>query len=62
MLKFQCLLSVLKRSYICYCTICMTVPLKLKKKFHKYLITYMIHSKLRKRERIGSNKANSFVH
>ena len=25
---FQCLLFVLKRSYICYYIICMTVPLK----------------------------------
>ena len=27
MQKFQCLLFVLKRSYICYYVICMTVPL-----------------------------------
>ena len=27
MQKFECLLFVLKRSYICYCIICMTVPL-----------------------------------
>ena len=27
MRKFQCLLFVLKRSYICYYMICMTVPL-----------------------------------
>ena len=27
MRKFQCLLFVLKRSYICYYIICMTVPL-----------------------------------
>ena len=27
MRKFQCLLSELKRSYICYFIICMTVPL-----------------------------------
>ena len=29
MRKFQCLLSVLKRSYICYYVICMTVPLRI---------------------------------
>ena len=29
MRKFQCLLFVLKRSYICYYITCMTVPLKL---------------------------------
>ena len=28
MRKIQCLLFVLKRSYICYCIICKTVPLK----------------------------------
>ena len=28
MRKFQCLLFVLKRSYICYYIICMTVPLE----------------------------------
>ena len=28
MRKFQCLLFVLKRFYICYYIICMTVPLK----------------------------------
>ena len=27
MRKFQCLLYVLKWSYICYCIICMAVPL-----------------------------------
>ena len=31
MRKFQCLLFVLKRSYICYYVICMTVPLKVDK-------------------------------
>ena len=30
MRKFQCLLFVLKRSYICYYIICMTVPLSFK--------------------------------
>ena len=34
MRKFQCLLFVLQRSYICYDIICMTVPLKIK--FHRY--------------------------
>ena len=29
MRKFQCLLFVLKQSYICYYIICMTVPLNL---------------------------------
>ena len=33
MLKFQCLLSVLKRSYICYYIIRMAVPLKVNKVF-----------------------------
>ena len=33
MLKFQCLLSVLKRSYICYYKIRMAVPLKVNKVF-----------------------------
>ena len=31
MRKFQCLLFVLKGSYLCYYIICMAVPLKLKK-------------------------------
>ena len=30
MRNFQCLLFVLKRSFICYPTICMTVPLRIK--------------------------------
>ena len=29
MWKLQCLLFVFKRSYICYCIICMTVPLRI---------------------------------
>ena len=33
--------------------------LKFNKKFHKYLITYMLHSEIRKTE--DSNKTNSFV-
>ena len=33
MRKFQCLLSVLKQSYICYYVFCMTVPLKSKSPF-----------------------------
>ena len=33
--------------------------LKFNKKFHKYLITYMLHSETRTRE--DSNKTNSFV-
>ena len=30
MRKRQCLLFVLKRSYICHYTICMTIPLKMR--------------------------------
>ena len=35
MRKFQCLLFVLKRSYICCYIICMTVPLTIKNCFEK---------------------------
>ena len=35
MRKFQCLLFVLKRSYICYYIICMTVPLIDVKRFYR---------------------------
>ena len=38
MQKFQCLLFVLKRSYICYYVICMTVPLSPFKSLRKFII------------------------
>ena len=37
-----------KKSYLLLLNDDVVMPLKLKKKFHNYLSTYMLHSKLRK--------------
>ena len=52
MRKFQCLLFVLKRSYICYYIICMTVPLRT---IHDItnIFMYSLAHKSNKREKVG---------
>ena len=42
--KFQCLLFVLKRSYICYYKICMTVPLNVAKYMMRWAIWYHLYN------------------